>query len=151
MAEKEMKVSAIAEGTVIDHIPCENTFRIVRVLELEGTNDLITLGVNFQSKKMGRKGVIKIGGRFLRKDEIDKIALLAPEAVLNIIKDYQVTEKIRPEIPDVITGIVKCSNPNCVTNHGEAATRFSVISRKPLGLRCAYCERITGEGEIVLL
>jgi aspartate carbamoyltransferase regulatory subunit len=62
-----------------------------------------------------------------------------------------VTEKIRPEIPDVITGIVKCSNPNCVTNHGEAGTRFTVISRKPLNLRCAYCERITGEGEIVLL
>jgi len=151
VSDKELKVSAIKEGTVIDHIPCENAFRIVRVLELQKTEDVVTLGINFKSGKMGKKGVIKIGRRFLSREETDKIALLAPDAVLNIIKDYKVTEKIRPEIPDVITGTVKCSNPNCVTNHGEAAQRFNVVSRKPLSLRCAYCERLTGEDEITFL
>jgi len=151
MSTKELKVSAIAEGTVIDHIPCENAFRIVRVLGLADTDDVVTLGINFKSRKMGKKGIIKVGGRFLSREEINKIALLAPDAVLNIIKDYKVTEKVRPEIPNEITGIVKCANPNCVTNHGEAAQRFRVISRKPLSLRCVYCERITGEEEINFL
>lgn len=151
MSDKELKVSAIEEGTVIDHIPCENTFRIVRVLNLENIDSVVTLGINFKSRRMGKKGIIKIGGRFLSREETNKIALLAPDAVLNIIRNYKVTEKIRPEIPDAISGIVKCANPNCVTNHGEAAQRFQVISRKPLSLRCVYCERTTGKGEITFL
>ncbi len=151
--KKQLKVTAIENGTVIDHLPCENAFKIVRVLELdsEENENVMLLGLNLESNKLGRKGIIKIAGRFFTHSEINKIALLAPDAVINIIRDFRVSQKDRPRIPDVIEGIVHCPNGNCITNHDRVTSRFITERRKPLVLRCHYCERSISKQDITLL
>jgi len=151
MEKKELKVSAIQEGTVIDHIPAKDLFKVIKILGLEDCKEQITFGTNLESKKLGKKAIIKIANRFFRQEEINKIALIAPEANLNIIKDYKVVEKKKVVLPDEITGIVRCYNPNCITNHEQVTTRFTVVSRKPLQLKCHYCEKITDENHIEII
>lgn len=150
MTGKTLKISAIREGTVIDHISTENTFKVLEMLNLRGSKNILTLGMNFESRKLGKKGVIKIGDRFLTKQEVDKIAFIAPEANINIIKDYNVTKKFSVDIPDAIVGIIKCPNTNCITNKEAAKTKFHVLSRKPLKIMCHYCEKIVGKEDVEL-
>ena len=142
---KELKVSAIKEGTVIDHIPAKNLFKVISILGLEKIPNAITFGTNLESKKLGRKSIIKVADRFFEDDEINKIALVAPEAKLNIIKDYKLVEKRVVSLPDEIAGYVRCFNPKCITNHEDVLTRFTVVSRSPLELKCHYCEKVTTE------
>ena len=149
--KKELKVSAIQTGTVIDHIPAKDLFSVIKILKLENCKEPITFGTNLESKKIGKKAIIKIANRFFKKEEINKIALIAPNANLNIIKDYKVVEKKKVELPDQIEGIVKCYNPNCITNHEEAITKFTIISCFPLQLKCRYCEKITDGNHIEIL
>ena len=149
---KEYKISAIREGTVVDHITPESTFKLIEILALDKKPDLIiSVGNNMGSKKIGRKGIVKISGAFLGAEEVNKIALIAPNATFNIIKNFKVTEKKQLKIPDKIEGIVKCFNPNCITNIEGIPTKFKVISRNSLKLFCTYCERIMKREDIVLL
>ncbi len=146
-----LSVSAIKEGTVIDHIPAKSLFKVISILELDKLNTQMTFGTNFISEKLGRKALIKISNKFFKDDEIDKIALVAPKAKLNIIKDYQVVEKREVEVPDKIIGIVKCMNPNCVTNNEKVVTKFDVISKKDVALKCCYCEKITDQEHLEII
>jgi len=139
----ELKVSAIKEGTVIDHIPAEKLFNVINILRLDKIDTLITFGTNFESKSQGKKAIIKIANKFFEGDEINKIALVSPDANLNIIKNYKVVEKKKVIVPDIIEGIVKCVNPKCITNNETVRTRFSVIDKKSIKLKCHYCEKIT--------
>jgi aspartate carbamoyltransferase regulatory subunit len=141
--KKQLKVSAIKEGTVIDHIPAQNLFKVISILRLDKINTQITFGTNLESKRLGLKAIIKISELFFREHEINKIALVAPDAKLNIIKDYEVVEKKLVQVPDEISGIVKCFNPQCITNHEKITTRFAVLSKKDVSLKCHYCEKIT--------
>jgi aspartate carbamoyltransferase regulatory subunit len=141
--KKQLKVSAIKEGTVIDHIPAQNLFKVISILRLDKINTQITFGTNLESKRLGLKAIIKISDLFFREAEINKIALVAPDAKLNIIKDYEVVEKKVVQVPDEISGIVKCFNPQCITNHEKINTRFTVLSKKEVSLKCHYCEKIT--------
>lgn len=149
--KKEMSVSAIKEGTVIDHIPSNATLKVVDILDLKGIRSIISVVTNLTSKQMGKKGIIKIGGKSLTKEEVDKIALIAPNATVNIIKNYDVKEKIKVTIPLIINRIIKCSNPNCVTNNEEVITKFYVLNKNPLNVRCHYCERDMHKEDISLL
>ncbi|MBP5474049.1 MAG: aspartate carbamoyltransferase regulatory subunit, partial [Bacteroidales bacterium] len=115
---------------------------------LDKIQNQITFGTNLDSKKLGRKAIIKISDVWFEKDDINRIALVAPEAKLNIIKDYQVVEKKVVELPDDISGIVKCMNPKCVTNFENIKTQFTVVSKKPVALKCHYCEKITDENNM---
>ena len=146
--KKTLKISGIKEGTVIDHISTANTFKVAEFLNLKGEGNVVSVGMNFESKKLGKKGVIKIGNRFLTKEEVDKIALVAPEAKINIIKDFDVKEKFRVDIPEVIIGTMKCPNPKCITNEQPVKTKFYVLMKEPLKLRCHYCERSIGRDDI---
>ncbi|MDK2978824.1 MAG: aspartate carbamoyltransferase regulatory subunit [Bacteroidales bacterium] len=143
MTEKKLQVSAIQNGTVIDHIPADKLFDVIDILGLDKINNQITFGTNLESKKMGLKAIIKLSDIFFADNEINKIALAAPEAKLNIVKDYQVVEKKIVEVPDSISGIAKCGNPKCITNHEEIITKFQVVNKKKVALRCHYCEKIT--------
>ncbi|MCX6709687.1 MAG: aspartate carbamoyltransferase regulatory subunit [Candidatus Woesearchaeota archaeon] len=143
-------ISAIEEGTVIDHIPSRVTFKIMKLLDPQEYEHTITIGLNLESKKLGKKGVIKISNRFLTEEEFDKVAILAPEATVNIIKDYKVKEKIKVRLPKKIEKIMKCTNPNCITNNEEVKTKFVVVSESPLKIMCVYCERIIGREDIIL-
>lgn len=148
---KELKISAIREGTVIDHIPSKDTFKIAEILGLKCHGNVVTIAMNLKSKKMGSKGIIKVGGKHLSEEEVNKIALIAPRASMAIIKEYNVDKKIKLKCPDKVEKVVKCSNPKCVTNEGKVDTRFSVISKEPLKVRCDYCERCMESEEIVIL
>ncbi|MFC2087334.1 aspartate carbamoyltransferase regulatory subunit [Bacteroidota bacterium] len=149
--KKHLEVSAIKNGTVIDHIPADSLFYVLSILKLEGVKTMMTFGTNLKSKKLGKKSIIKIADMFFEQDDINRIALVAPQAKLNIIKNYTVVEKMIVEIPDSIVGIAKCFNPKCITNNENVTTRFSVISKSELGLKCHYCEKITNREHLVIL
>ncbi|MCX7862600.1 MAG: aspartate carbamoyltransferase regulatory subunit [Bacteroidales bacterium] len=143
--KKELVVSAIKDGTVIDHIPAKSLFKVISTLELNNIETPITIGFNLESKKLGKKGIIKISDKFPNDNDLNKIALFAPEAKINIIRNYEVVEKKVVQLPDTIEGIVKCMNPKCITNFEEVKTKFTVIDKKNVALKCRYCEKITSQ------
>ena len=131
-------------GTVLDHIPADNVYKALRILNLKGIENQITIGINLNSKQHGKKGIIKIADKFFEDDELNKLALLAPEATVNVIRDFKVVEKKKVELPKEISGIAKCMNPKCVTNHQPITTRFTVnVKGNETSLLCHYCEKIS--------
>lgn len=145
----ELSVNAIENGTVIDHIPGECTLKVVEILS--NPDDIMTIGVNLPSKSLKKKGFVKITNRFLTPEETSKIALIAPTAKVNIIKNYKITSKSVVNLPAQIKGIVKCNNPICITNKELVTTVFNVLNSSPLKMRCHYCERTMGSNELHLL
>ena len=149
--KKELEVSAIKNGTVIDHIPANVTFKIVQILDLYNHPGAITIGTNLDSITLGRKGIIKIADRYLSDEEIGRLSVVSPDVTLNIIKDYQIVEKKYVKYPKQIIGVVKCTNPKCVTNHQPIPTKMEVFDMNQKSLRCIYCGRVMQYGEIELL
>ncbi len=147
----ELKISAIDDGTVIDHIPTDATFKVVEILDLENHSGIVSIATNLQSKSIGKKGIVKVGGKSLTQDEVNKIAIVAPEATVNIIKNYDVKEKIKVKTPEVIENVVKCSNPICITNNEQIPTRFYIAKKDPLKIKCHYCERSMGKDDIEII
>jgi len=148
--KKELRVSAIREGTVIDHIPANKVFEVVDILKLREHDNIVSVATNLKSKKLGKKGIIKIGGRELTKKEVNEIAIIAPAATINIIRNYEVKNKSKVELPNRFENIIKCSNPKCITNNEEVKTLFYLITKKPLKVKCHYCERVIEGNEIKL-
>lgn len=149
--EKQLIVRALKNGTVIDHIPSSCLFKVISILKLENIHTHITFGLNLESKKLGSKGIIKISDKFFEQDDINKIAIIVPDARLNIIKDYKVIEKKIITPPDTIKGITKCFNPKCVTNHEKIVPQFTVVAKSPVVLTCIYCEKNTDQEHFNLL
>lgn len=150
--ERAIKVSALQRGTVIDHLRHGTGLRVLAVLGLSDSDQTVSIGLNLDSKRMGRKDLIKIENKELTRGEIDKIAILSPEATLSIIRDFQVVSKLGPELEGELEGVVQCQNPSCISNHEVTPSRFLVAEREPvLRLRCAYCERVVPQDEIELL
>ena len=141
MAKKEMLVTAIENGTVIDHIPAEKTYKVANLLKLDTLTTPVTIGNYLESKKVGHKGIIKVSGKFFTDAEISQLSVLAPNAVLNIIKDYEVVEKKTVETPDELRGIVKCNNPVCICNNEPMLTIFNVIDKAHGIIKCHYCDK----------
>ena len=141
MNKKERLVAAIENGTVIDHIPAEKTFQVVNLLELQKLSTPVTIGYNFTSSKVGCKGIIKVSDKFFTDNEISRLSVVAPNIILNIIRDYEVVEKKQVITPDELCGIVKCNNPNCVTNNEPMATIFNVVDKAAGILKCHYCDK----------
>lgn len=150
--EKQLKVSAIKNGTVLDHIPSGQLFKVIDILHLSECGNQITIGFNLESKLYGRKGIIKIADRRFEDEELNYIALVAPNATVNIIKDFEVVEKKRLSIPETVVGTVKCGNPVCVTNHEPVRTAFRTeVSGGTVKLVCRYCEKTTDVKDMVIL
>lgn len=148
---KQLSVSAIENGTVIDHVPAKSLFKVIQILGLDKIDNQVTFGTNLESKKLGRKAIIKIAGIFFEDEDINRIALVAPDARLNIIKDYEVVEKKEVVVPDNIVGIARCMNPKCITNYEHVTTRFRVVSKKNVALKCHYCEKITNQENLHII
>lgn len=140
---KKLQVSAIQNGTVIDHIPAKDLFKVINILGLDKIDTQITFGTNLESEKYGAKAIIKISEVFFEDEELNRIALVAPHAKLNIIKNYEVVEKRIVELPDEIKGIAKCGNPKCITNNDNVIPKFVVLDKTDVALKCHYCEKIT--------
>ena len=149
--KQELQVAALENGTVIDHIPSEKLFSVVSLLGLMDMKSNITIGFNLRSKKLGTKGIIKVADRFFDDEEINRIAVVAPNVKLNIIRDYEVVEKREITLPDTLRGIVRCANPKCITNNEPMPTLFHVIDRERCIIRCHYCEKEQRREEIELI
>lgn len=146
---RELKVKPIKNGTVIDHISANKALRVLKILGLPSPKIAVTLAMNVQSSQMGNKDIVKIEGRELASREVDEIALIAPNATINIIRDYEIVGKGKVNLLDEINNILTCSNPNCITNTAEpVTTRFTVLQKEPMVLRCHYCERIMDQAEV---
>ena len=146
-----LQVSALCNGTVIDHIPADKLFAVVNLLDIPAMGNNVTIGYNLESKKLGKKGLIKISDRFFTDDEINKISVVAPNVVLNTIRDYNVVEKREVKMPDEIHNIIKCNNLNCITNNEPMETHFYVANRETHTLKCRYCEKEVSLDDIKLL
>ena len=141
---KELRVQPIKNGTVIDHIPAGMALKVLHILGIpdRGIGSIVSVAMNVRSNVMGKKDIVKVEDRELEPKEVDKIALIAPRATINIIRDYEVVEKHRVKLPKEVIGILKCPNPTCISNSREPIeSRFIVISDNPPRVRCYYCER----------
>lgn len=140
-----LEVSAIENGTVIDHIPSHSLLKVMKVLGLEdNTTNRITLGSNLESKRIEKKAIIKVADMFVSEHKINEIAIFAPAARVSYIENFIVKKKFKVTVPDSFEGIIKCANPACVTNQErEIETRFELVNKFNIALRCCYCEKIT--------
>lgn len=141
MSKKERIVAAIENGTVIDHIPAEKAYQVANLLGLEKLETPVTIGYNYPSKKLGRKGIIKVENIFFSDEQISRLSVVAPNVVLNVIRDYEVVEKKKVETPDILRGLVCCNNPKCVTNNEPMPTVFNVIDKQAGIIKCRYCDK----------
>lgn len=149
--KQELQVAALKDGTVIDHIPSDKLFTVVSLLGLEHMDNNITIGFNLESKKLGKKGIIKIAGKFFCDEEINRISVVAPHVKLNIIRDYEVVEKKEVQMPDDLKDIIKCANPKCITNNEPMATRFHVVDKDNCVVKCHYCEKEQRKEEFTII
>ncbi len=151
MSKKERLVAAIENGTVIDHIPAEKTHAVATLLGLQKLQTPVTIGYNYPSKKLGKKGIIKIEDKFFTDEEISRLSVVAPNVVLNVIRDYEVVEKKKVVTPDTLKGIVRCNNPKCITNNEPMNTIFHVIDKNSGIIKCHYCDKEQVISEVKLV
>lgn len=141
MTERELHVAKIERGTVVDHIPAGQALNVLDLLGIDGTEgEVVSVAMNVPSGRLGRKDVVKVENRELSRAELDVLALIAPEATYNIIRDYAVARKDVVERPDEVSGVLSCPNGGCITNTEEPVeTHFTVLDD---GVRCGYCGTI---------
>ena len=151
MSKKERLVAAIENGTDIDHIPAEKTYAVATLLGLQKLQTPVTIGYNYPSKKLGKKGIIKIEDKFFTDEEISRLSVVAPNVVLNVIRDYEVVEKKKVVTPDTLKGIVRCNNPKCITNNEPMNTIFHVIDKNSGIIKCHYCDKEQVISEVKLV
>jgi len=151
LSKKTLRVSKIKEGTVIDHITGGHALDVVKILSITGrTAGVVTVAMNVPSKRLKVKDMVKIEGRKLASAEVDRIALLAPHATINIVHNYKVVEKQRVKLPETIRGIVRCANPACVSNSNEPVqSKFYVEREEPLLLKCHYCGHVMEKQDVL--
>jgi len=139
---KKLKITPIKNGTVIDHITPGVAVKVLHILKIpESTSSVVSVAMNVQSR-MGKKDIVKVENRELDPKEVDKISLIAPKATINIIRNFEVAEKHKVQLPDEVIGIVKCSNPTCISNSKEPVqSRFLIVDKDPPRIKCYYCER----------
>ncbi|MDO4951616.1 MAG: aspartate carbamoyltransferase regulatory subunit, partial [Bacteroidales bacterium] len=133
---KQLLVSALENGTVIDHIPCERTNDVLTLLKLNSVSSTVMIGINLESKKMGRKTIIKVADKFFSDDELNKLSVIAPDVTLCIIRNYEVVEKKEVRMPEELRDIVRCANPKCITNNEPMHTVFHVINKQRGIMKC---------------
>lgn len=139
MKRQELLVAALENGTVIDHIPSHKLFEVINVLHLEEMTTKVTIGYNLKSEKMGQKGIIKIADKYFSDEELNQLSVISPNVTLCIIKDFCVVEKKEVKLPDVLKGIVKCANPQCISNNEPMKSLFHVIDKDARTIQCHYC------------
>jgi len=142
--DKQLRVSKIESGTVIDHIAGGQALNVLAILGIDGAGgEVVSIGMNVPSDRLGRKDVVKVEGRELSQSELDVLSLIAPEATINIIREYDVVEKHVVHRPDSVTGVLQCPNHNCISTEDEPVeSKFAVTDD---GVRCEYCDTIIRE------
>lgn len=151
MKRQELQVAALENGTVIDHIPSDKLFQVVNLLGLEKMTTPVTIGYNLRSAKMGSKGIIKVADKFFSDEELNQLAVISPNVSLCVIRDFEVVEKKEVVLSDEIVGIIKCSNPKCISNNEPMTTRFHVTDKAAGVVKCHYCNHEEKLEKITLL
>lgn len=146
-----VKAPAIRNGSVIDHIPTRHLPEVISLLDLFEYEYPVTIGLNYGSSCLGRKGLIKIEEKFFTPEEVNRLALVCRDVVINVIRDYKVVDKIRVELPDTVAGTLLCPNPKCITNHEPMEGRYTVLDKKEVVLQCDYCTRKLYKGDLKLI
>ncbi|MHA1725389.1 MAG: aspartate carbamoyltransferase regulatory subunit [Promethearchaeota archaeon] len=151
MSEEKLRIERIKKGTVIDHVESGYALMILNLTGLDESPNLMTIGVNVNSKKYGKKDIIKIENVFLTEMQMQQISILSPNATISLIEDYKVIEKKRVKLPKVIKKLIVCTNRTCITNSLEEPIdyEFNVLQEKPLRIQCVYCDRIYRLDEII--
>jgi len=141
---EELKIRPIENGTVIDHIPRGQALNVLRVLGVDSsTREVVSVAMNVPSDAMGRKDIVKVEDSEIGSKEAEIIALIAPDATVNVIRDFEVRDKYEVSMPDEVRGVLSCSNPNCVTNTREPVdTVFDVRDGE---IRCEYCGTVLSD------
>ncbi len=141
---RELKITPIKNGTVIDHISnglALDVLRIVGVQTLD-KDSTVSVALHVRSGKIGWKDIVKVENMELSARKVNAIALIAPTATISIIRDFKVQEKRPVDLPERIVGVLKCPNLNCITNQPEPVeSEFEVVRRRPALLACAFCDR----------
>lgn len=150
MNEPELRIKPIRSGTVIDHITANKSLYLLNILGIPNeSSEEITIAMNVSSKEVQKKDIVKIENRELKFNEINQIALIAPNATINIIRDYEIVQKDKVQIPNELNSIIECTNPKCITHTDEPLeSKFYVIKDSPVLLRCHYCDRLIKSDEI---
>ena len=151
MNKKQLMVAAIENGTVIDHIPAEKLFAVVDLLHLERITSAVTIGYNLQSQELGTKSIIKIADKFFTDEELNQLAVICPNLTLCISRDYEIVEKRTVDLPNELFGIVKCTNPKCITNNEPMRTHFHAHGSKRDALKCHYCNTVISLDDVQLI
>jgi len=142
LTDKTLSVSAIKNGTVIDHINANSAISILRLLQPLNEHTKITLGINLPSKSTGYKDVIKFEDKVPTDEELIKIAVMAPLSTVNIISNYEITEKFKIHQPISVGEIFKCPNICCITNHEPMKSLFHLnYFRQESKFQCHYCRQ----------
>lgn len=151
LTREELYIKKIRSGTVIDHISAGHALDVLRILNIDGkAGQIVSVAINVQSKKAGKKDIVKVEGKELQPSEVDKIALIAPKATINIVRDYEVVDKKKVRLPETLKGILKCVNPSCISNAREPVEPvFAVERTEPLGIRCHFCNRIMEMSDVL--
>ena len=147
--KKQLMVAAIENGTVIDHIPAQKLFAVVNLLHLDRMTSAVTIGYNLPSEGMGTKSIIKMADKFFTDEELDQLAVICPDLTLCIIRDYEIVEKRTVTLPQELRGIVKCTNPKCITNNEPMLTHFHTDANQHL--KCHYCNTIISLDDVKLV
>ncbi len=150
-SEREFKVFRIDNGIVIDHLPHWSAYKVLDILGLRGTDSLVTVGFGLQSDKMGQKDLMKVENLTLTAQDVNRIALVAPNATINRIENSEIVDKFKVLLPDRLEGLVRCPNPGCITHTEPAPARHLTLQRTPLALQCHYCLSIIREADLELL
>ncbi|MHA1576232.1 MAG: aspartate carbamoyltransferase regulatory subunit [Candidatus Thorarchaeota archaeon] len=152
VGDDKIRIVKIHDGTVIDHIRAGKALEVLKILRITGEDgNVVSLAMNISSSKIEKKDIVKVEHRFLKDEEVARIALVAPEATINLIEDNKLIKKIHIELPDTLTDIMKCPNQRCVTNKDREPihSKYEVISHKPIQLKCLYCWTLIEEGHII--
>jgi len=141
---RELKITPIKNGTVIDHIGNGMALEVLRIIGVQtlDKDSTVSVAIHVRSGKLGWKDIVKVENMELSPRKVNAIALIAPTATISIIRDYKVREKRTVDLPERIIGILRCPNPNCISNQPEPVeSEFEVVERRPVVLTCAFCER----------
>ena len=152
VGDEKIRIVKIHDGTVIDHIRAGKALEVLKILGITGEDgNIVTLAMNISSSKIEKKDIVKVEHRFLEEEEVARIALVAPEATINLIEDSKIIKKTRVELPDTISDVVECTNQRCVTNKEREPiqSKYEVVSNKPIQLKCLYCWTLIEEQDII--
>ncbi|WP_435236339.1 aspartate carbamoyltransferase regulatory subunit [Psychromonas sp. PT13] len=139
--QKKLQVEAIQDGSVIDHIPAQQGVKILRFFKFTQTNEKITIGLNLPTHNGEGKDLIKVENTFISDEQANQLALFAPDATINQIKDFKVVKKFKVQLPDFFIGVLSCPNSNCISHNEPVKARFYVNKGTELRLKCHYCEK----------